>query len=195
MTAMSQPPAEGGRRTTPRRRRAGPVVVVLVTAGALAVACGGRGSPDAASASPNATSAQSPARQSGLLFASCIRAHGIPNLPDSAVSVIGGQLQLHIPGYLKPQFPSAFQACQRDLPPGDIPARKRFNIQEELNFASCMRSHGITDFPDPLPGGGWHINLANTNSPQFEAAAHACQATGIHWNGPPSAPPNSGHAP
>ncbi len=94
----------------------------------------------------------------------------------------GGQLEMHIPGYLKgePQFQSALQACRRDLPGGTGPA-KHVNIRNELNFARCMRSHGITDFPDPLPGGGWDVP-GDTNSPQFGAAANACQSTGLHWN-------------
>lgn len=112
-----------------------------------------------------------------------MRADGVPNFPDSAISVNDGQVQFDVPGYVKnePQFPSASRACQRDLPGGVVSA-KHVNLQEQLEFARCMRSHGITDFPDPMPGGGWDLP-GDTNSPQFEAAAHACQATGIHWNG------------
>jgi hypothetical protein len=158
--------------------------VVLVAAAVLAAACGS-GSSDAASSSPNAASAQNSAEQSGIRFVSCIRAHGIPEFSDSALSVIGGQLELHVPNYLKsePQFQSALQACRKDLPGGGASA-KHVNIQEELNFARCMRSHRITNFPDPLPGGGFDIP-GDTNSPQFEAAAHACQSTGVHWNSAP----------
>jgi hypothetical protein len=95
-----------------------------------------------------------------------------------------GQIEFDVPGYLKsePQFPSASRACQRDLPGGVVSA-KHVNLQEQLEFARCMRSRGITDFPDPMPGGGWDLP-GDTNSPQFEVAAHACQATGIHWDEP-----------
>jgi hypothetical protein len=170
-------------RTTPGRRRAGPLVALLLAAPALLAACGGGGSHAAASASPSGSSAQSSARQNGVLFDSCIETHGFPDFPDSAVSVNGDQLEIHIPGNLKrePQFQSVLQLCQRDLPGGG-PQAKHVNIAEEINFARCMRSHGITDFPDPLPGGGWDVP-GDTNTPQFEAAAHACQVTGIHWNG------------
>lgn len=176
MTMTARSPAEGTKRRVPRWRAAGPMLVLLVAVAALAAACGGGGSHDAASPSSNATSAQNSAEQGAILFDSCIRAHGIPDFPDSAVSVNGGQLELNIPLYLKSerQFQSALQACQKDLPGGGASA-KHVNIQEELIFARCMRSHGITNFPDPRPGGGFNIP-GNTNSPQFEAAENACQA-------------------
>jgi hypothetical protein len=47
---------------------------------------------------------------------------------------------------------------------------------QELKFAHCRRSHGITNYPDPLPGGGFRITF-DTNTPQFEAAKNACTAT------------------
>jgi hypothetical protein len=49
-------------------------------------------------------------------------------------------------------------------------------------YVACMRAHGVIDFPDPLPGGGFHL-AGDTASRQFEAAARACQSTGLHWNG------------
>jgi hypothetical protein len=54
-------------------------------------------------------------------------------------------------------------------------------------FARCMRSHGVTNFPDPTVsagGGGISIRIGaqkggggglNPNSPTFEAAQSACQ--------------------
>ncbi len=52
-----------------------------------------------------------------------------------------------------------------------------------LKYTSCMRSHGIDDFPDPIltPGGwGFQINAAansdlDPRSPQFQAAETACR--------------------
>jgi hypothetical protein len=108
-----------------------------------------------------------------------MRSHGVTHFPDP---MPGGGFD--IPRGVKsgPEFQSASEACGKDLPGGG-PSAKHVNIQEELSFARCMRSRGVTDFPDPMPGGGWDLP-GNTNSPQFEAAAHACQVTGIHWNGP-----------
>jgi hypothetical protein len=53
-----------------------------------------------------------------------------------------------------------------------------------LRFADCMRSHEISDFPDPLAGRGGHPGFRlqggpgsdlNSNSPAFQRAIGACQ--------------------
>jgi hypothetical protein len=47
-----------------------------------------------------------------------------------------------------------------------------------LAYARCMREHGISDFPDPQPGGG-PIQVgpgSNWNTPQFNAADDACKS-------------------
>jgi hypothetical protein len=198
MTMTARSPAEGRTRIAPRWRRVGPLVTVLVAAAGSVAACGGGGSHHAASGSSNTISAPSSARQSGVAYASCMRANGVSNFPDSAVSVNDGQVTFDLPPAIKrdPQFQSAFKTCQGDLPRSSGPA-KHVNVQEELEFANCMRSRGITDFPDPQPGGGFDLDElpagaglpegnsgGSTESPQFAAAANACQSTGMHWNGP-----------
>jgi hypothetical protein len=55
---------------------------------------------------------------------------------------------------------------------------------EYVSFAKCMRSRGVTDFPDPVTGSGGHpgfhlqggsnTNL-NANNPAFQKGAEACQ--------------------
>jgi hypothetical protein len=42
--------------------------------------------------------------------------------------------------------------------------------QEDVAFAHCMRTHGVPDFPDPLPQGGFP-----RNSLQSGSAMTACQ--------------------
>jgi hypothetical protein len=45
-----------------------------------------------------------------------------------------------------------------------------------VKYASCMRSHGVTNFPDP--SGSGFLNLpsgVDPNSPQFQSANQACQ--------------------
>jgi hypothetical protein len=51
----------------------------------------------------------------------------------------------------------------------------------ELAYAKCMREHGISDFPDPEPGGGLAIQAEpgsdlDPNNPRFKAADDACKS-------------------
>ena len=43
-------------------------------------------------------------------------------------------------------------------------------------YASCMRSHGVTDFPDPTAAGAFTPGNLDPNSPQFRAASQACRS-------------------
>lgn len=51
-----------------------------------------------------------------------------------------------------------------------------------LKYAECIRSHGVSDFPDPVaaPGGGFSFKVQpdadpRAPTPQFQAAEKACQ--------------------
>jgi hypothetical protein len=190
MTTRS--PAERTKRRVPRWRAVGPLVAVLVAVAALAAACGGGGSHHAASSSSNGaivhssngTSASSSARQSGVLYTDCMRSHGITDFPDPLPGG-GYDLPQGVDFKSNPDWQSAQQACQDDLPGGGPSGKQgnsKVNIPEELTFAACMRAHGITDFPDPNSQGVIQIanpaGILDPDSPQFEAAQNACQAPG-----------------
>jgi hypothetical protein len=51
-------------------------------------------------------------------------------------------------------------------------------ISQFLKYDACMRSHGITDMPDPSTvGGGLMQGIPNdANSPQFTAADQVCRS-------------------
>lgn len=52
------------------------------------------------------------------------------------------------------------------------------HVNQGLKFSACMRSHGVTDFPDPSSGGGIQISPGsgiNPFSPAFKAAQAACR--------------------
>jgi hypothetical protein len=55
---------------------------------------------------------------------------------------------------------------------------------EYLSFARCMRSHGISDFPDPVIGSGGHPGFLlqggpssdlNSNNPALQRGGEGCQ--------------------
>jgi hypothetical protein len=61
--------------------------------------------------------------------------------------------------------------------------------QKEIAFAKCMRSNGAPSFPDPNPGGGFHVVAGMDRSPLFRAARAKCQK--LLPEGPGSGPPPS----
>ncbi len=180
---------------------------------ALAIAaCGGGGSntntsttsPSAAgnSGSGQATSRNAAAAHSAMLkFAQCMRASGVPSFPDPG-SGSGGGLQiaasrtagsgrnLTINGVPVngPAFQSAMQKCRKDLPHGPpLSAAQVTKIKAQaIQFAKCMRAHGVPNFPDPQitagpSGRGLAIRLGggpnsgiNPQSPAFQQARQKC---------------------
>jgi hypothetical protein len=164
-----------------------PRVVAVITAAAglalLAAACStGSGSPSTPAAAAGSTTAAG-----GLLgYSSCMRSHGVPNFPDPASS---GGLPKETPQQLgvgDSMFDAAQSACLHLIPAGEnlggqpiqtITAQQQ---QYYLKAAACMRSHGITNFPEPDFSGGqvefpMLEHLVDLNSPQFISAYHVCQ--------------------
>jgi hypothetical protein len=122
-----------------------------------------------------------------------MRSHGVANFPDpnaqGAIQATGLD-----PG--STTFQAASNTCRHLLPNGGqpTPAQQAKALAQAIKFSQCMRSHGITDFPDPQSqaGGGISISLHSTpgsdlnpNSPQFQDAQKACQSLRI---GGPSGP-------
>jgi hypothetical protein len=57
---------------------------------------------------------------------------------------------------------------------------------EQLRYAQCMRTHGVSDFPDPSANGGFTIpNSADQNSSFFQGAERACKNLLPGISGPP----------
>jgi hypothetical protein len=50
---------------------------------------------------------------------------------------------------------------------------RRAGSAADVEFADCMRAHGLSDFPDPLPSGGFPAG-AITPTPASRAATEAC---------------------
>jgi hypothetical protein len=63
---------------------------------------------------------------------------------------------------------------------------------QDLAFAKCMRAHGLPNFPDPSPGGGFQVRRGlgdEPSSPAFQSARAKCKD--ILPPGPGSGPPPS----
>jgi hypothetical protein len=45
-----------------------------------------------------------------------------------------------------------------------------------VQFAQCMRSHGLANFPDPTAEGSFNLPAGMTGSPQFASADRSCKS-------------------
>jgi hypothetical protein len=91
---------------------------------------------------------------SGLAFARCMRANGVPNFPDPSP---GPGLLFSTAG-INPSAPAvkAAQAkCRRLVPiggppgPGSTTHPSAQTLAKLVRIARCMRNHGVSQFPDP----------------------------------------------
>jgi hypothetical protein len=159
------------------------MLALLVALLCLVTACSSGGSgPGVASASGGSSSANAQRNQgkSVLAYARCMRSHGVKDYPDPNGQ---GELQLNAgPGSdldpNNPRYKAADAACKALLPPAQAPPAgfKAAN----LKYAKCMRTHGVSDFPDPKADGTLQIQAEpgsdlDPNNPQYKAANEACR--------------------
>lgn len=90
------------------------------------------------------------------------------------------------------QPPAAQEACQHFLGSDEhgTPAQEAQDGAKLLSYAKCMRSHGITNFPDPVrhADGGYgfvYTDQLDQSSPAYLAANQACRSLlpGDHHEG------------
>jgi hypothetical protein len=68
-------------------------------------------------------------------------------------------------------------ACGGSGSSGGTGTSAKADSVQSLQFAKCMRAHGVPNFPDPGSGGGIQISPGsglNPQSPAFQAARKAC---------------------
>jgi hypothetical protein len=130
------------------------VVVTALAASVTIAACGGSSSSGSNAASTANT---------GLKYAACVRAHGVPDYPDphngkvtvnthnlsesaTVVSKAEGTCQKYAPGLNLNSLPRLSSAQMARVKVGG------------LDYAKCMRTHGVPEMPDPIvkPGPGGH---------------------------------------
>jgi hypothetical protein len=142
----------------------------------LASACGGSNSDSGGSGSQN-----NPRLGALVAFSACMRQHGLPNFPDPKAVGHGYGLTIGSENGLdpnSPQFKTAQQACKQLLPNGGQQSSQEQakQLQTALNYAACIRSHGVPNYPDPKAASGGGIELGEApDSPQFKTAQKACQ--------------------
>jgi hypothetical protein len=160
-----------------------PLSLISLIAGAalslLAAGCGGGGSPRVASVASSTTPANQP--QSITSYSRCMRSHGVPTFPDpDSGGVIQKGLVVAARSVDPSRFDAASTACGHLLPagPGAVQISRADRV-DYLKAATCMRRHGIPNFPDPtFPNNGVKFNIPssiNPNSPQVVHALPICR--------------------
>lgn len=123
-------------------------------------------------------------REALVAFSACMRKNAVPKFPDPVA--VGSGLRVTIGpesgiNPKTPQFKNAERVCRKLLPNGgrQTPQEQAKQLQRALDYAACMRKHGVPKFPDPKAGPDGGINLGElgpwARSPQFKAAQRACQ--------------------
>jgi hypothetical protein len=195
----------------------GAAVAVIALAASLALyvasRSGGSASPGVANVGPTPTAAAATSRPpqgksmaAALAYSVCMRAHGVPDFPDPnsqggiSIDIRAGSHSDLDPN--SPQSKAAQTACQKLRPGGNMtPAQMAQARAQALQLSSCMRAHGIKDFPDPNSQGQMAIRGGlgsdlDPNSPPFQAAQKACQSVmpgggKMQINGGPGGPGKS----
>jgi hypothetical protein len=160
-------------------------VTLLAPIAVLMAACTASTSSDSPASGTSAASAVSEPGTGALAFARCMRANGLPKWPDPTGSGVFNKSQLQQTGYTQAQTRAVEDGPCKNVLPTAAPsasASPTITVQQQqdyLDAVACMRSHGITNFPDPTFSGG-HVTLVpppglQTSGTLFTQAQHICQ--------------------
>jgi hypothetical protein len=149
------------------------IAVAMIAAAGLALAATASGS------------SQSTNAQQALAYSHCMRSHGVLSFPDPNRSGAFPKVSAQQLGVSSTLFQAAQNHCRYLLPNGGS-GPSQTQVQQIMNgmlkFAQCMRSHGVSNWPDPVldAGGNPEFYLdgkTNQNSPQIKSKIHDC----VHW--------------
>jgi hypothetical protein len=146
-------------------------VVAVAAIPLLTAGCGG-GSHKTAATTPQAEL---------VAYSHCMRSHGVAGFPDPTSSGVIPKNEI-VPLVGSPQFSVADKACGRFMPKSGFgPPAGRAPAQRAgaLSFARCMRSHGVTRFPDPTSQGELPVAMVqaqgiDVHAPAVLQAVQAC---------------------
>jgi hypothetical protein len=170
-------------------------VVAATAAGLLGLVAGcgsSGGSPKVASTGgsnpvpgPSASTVDDPA-QAGRELAQCVRANGIP-VKDPVLPIAPGANMATVFGVdpnsvSQAQLEQVQRACAAQIQKFERlavpPPPWGTSDAQKLAFATCMRAHGVPNWPDPVAGSNdFPLQQAgvNRNDPAVQAAVAACQ--------------------
>ena len=164
------------------RRTRWPLAALAMIAAVVAGCGNGSGSGSGTAGNNTATTT----RDKAVKFAECMRANGVSAFPDPNAS---GELTIDAVANGSSldtgtaAFKHAMSACRSLEPPGFTGSKVTPSQRTaRLEFAQCVRQHGVPDFPDPTPNGPLvdTNRIPSSNTPAgmtiLNAAMHTCGA-------------------
>jgi hypothetical protein len=137
------------------RQSAARTATAIIATAALAVLAAACSDSPSSSGSRSSTSASGSANSKALAYAECVRSHGVPDFPDPASSGRFDKTTLSQLAARNSQYQTATRTCAHLLPSGAGSTNSEAVVRQEwngmLNFARCMRAHGVPSWPDPTP--------------------------------------------
>jgi len=159
-------------------------VVVVGVVSLLAAGCGGGGSAGVPSVASTTTTAAPTTQDPMVAFSRCMRSNGVSNFPDPRrVGPRSMKLTIQQVVSRNPRFNAAQSACSHLLPHGgvsqDTPQQQHARLVDGLSFARCMRSRGVSRFPDPTAQGELTVEMVqaqgiDVHSPAVLRVVQAC---------------------
>jgi hypothetical protein len=169
----------------PRKTRLG-AAAVLACIAIAAAGCGGAHRTGATQSAPP----QNPAAAWHQVVL-CARANGMPGLQDPRIDASGKAIfpnGLNVPAQTRRACQSLFD---RLVPNAQNQAPTTAQLSALLQFARCMRSHGIPDWPDPRPDGTFipDARISHSLKSAFRSQLMTCD----HFNPDPRGRVYFGH--
>lgn len=153
--------------------RTAAAIVAMAALALLLAACGGSSSSGGSGGSSTAGASTS---SQALAYSRCMRAHGVHNFPDPDSHGVLPKVGPDQLGVSQSTFQAADRACAHLLQPTQTQTQQLMSALR--NFAHCMRSHGVQDWPDPTTDSNGHpafdIPGIDPNSSQVNTASNAC---------------------
>jgi hypothetical protein len=112
-------------------------------------------------------------------FSACMRSHGVSDFRDPTRGSNGLPSWTSSENRQPPAYQGARKVCGKDLPGLGLntPAGRATADAAALKYATCMRSNGVPNFPDPNRQGILVIQTGDieASSPAFQKAQTACK--------------------
>jgi hypothetical protein len=142
----------------------------------LAAGCGGGGgSPQVASTASTSTAS---VQNGAVAFARCMRAHGIPGWTDPIGGGVFDKSKLRELPVSTTRIRALEEGpCNHLLPavrggsPAETAQQEHTKLVDGLSFARCMRSHGVSRFPDPTAQGDLSVEMVEAQGIDVHSSA------------------------